>query len=228
MRKPPTSTALLRYHTALLLRSQRWLPPVLVYAALVAVGAQPGDPVLDSLGYTSAALLPVAAWLTRISATQEPPAARHVTASAAGPGRAHLAALLTASGCAAALGTAGSALVVAMSGWWNTSHEVRIAPLPMVLAALLAVAVCVLLGTAVGALCTWPLLRSPGWSVSLTALLALLAIVTTGSPARETVWALITGSRTGTTPVLLLPLAGAALLAVAAGATVCGVCSRRG
>ncbi|MGW7287849.1 ABC transporter, partial [Streptomyces sp. NPDC054847] len=97
-------TALLRYHTALLLRSQRWLPPVLLYGAFLAVGVQGGGPVLDSLGYAAAALLPVTAWLVRICATQEPPAARSVTAAAVGAPRAHLASLLTAALCAAVLG----------------------------------------------------------------------------------------------------------------------------
>ncbi len=39
-------TALLRYQTALLLRSQRWLPPFLLYAVFLAVGVQGGQPVL--------------------------------------------------------------------------------------------------------------------------------------------------------------------------------------
>ncbi|NBE51688.1 ABC transporter [Streptomyces boluensis] len=219
--------ALFRYHSALLLRSQRWLPPVLVYGALVAVGAQPGDPVLDSLGYAAAALLPVAAWLARICATQEPPAARHVTAAATSPARTHLAALLTAAATAAALGAAGSALVMAMSDWWSADHRTPIAPVPGIVAGLLAVAVCALVGTALGALCTWPLLRSPGWSVMVTALAALLAVVTPGSPAQVVVTGLITGSRAGTAPVLVLPLAAAAVLAAAATAGACALTSRR-
>lgn len=95
-------TALLRYQTALLVRSQRWLAPVLLYAAFIAIGVQWGQPVLDSLGYTAAGLLPVTAWLVQLCAGQEPPAARTVTAAAAGPARAHLAALLAglaAPGC---------------------------------------------------------------------------------------------------------------------------------
>lgn len=69
-------TALLRYQAALLVRAQRWLPPFILYAAFLAVGVRSGQPVLDSLGYAAAALLPVAAWLTRICAEGEPPAAR--------------------------------------------------------------------------------------------------------------------------------------------------------
>ncbi|MDG4861904.1 ABC transporter, partial [Streptomyces sp. T-3] len=74
--------ALLQYQAGLLLRSQRWLPPVLLYGIFIAVGAQAGDPILDSLGYAAAALLPVTAWLVRLCATQEPPAARHCAAAA--------------------------------------------------------------------------------------------------------------------------------------------------
>ncbi|MES4833786.1 ABC transporter, partial [Streptomyces anthocyanicus] len=47
-------TALLRYQTALLLRSQRWLPPVVLYAAALGIGVQGGQPVLDSLGWAAA------------------------------------------------------------------------------------------------------------------------------------------------------------------------------
>ncbi|MBW5484945.1 ABC transporter, partial [Streptomyces bambusae] len=88
-------TALLRYQAALLLRSQRWLAPVLLYAAVLAVGVRPGDPVADSLGLAAGGLLPVTAWLVRLCLTGEPDAARHCTAAAAGPVRVHAAALLT-------------------------------------------------------------------------------------------------------------------------------------
>ncbi|CAM5477686.1 hypothetical protein SALBM135S_01217 [Streptomyces alboniger] len=42
---------------------------------------QSGQPVLDSLAYAAAALLPVAAWLVRICAGNEPVAARACTAA---------------------------------------------------------------------------------------------------------------------------------------------------
>ncbi|MDF3149077.1 ABC transporter, partial [Streptomyces sp. T21Q-yed] len=74
--------ALLRYQAALLARSQRWLPPFILYAVFLGVGVQSGQPVLDSLGYAAAALLPVAAWLVRICVTNEPPAARSCVSAA--------------------------------------------------------------------------------------------------------------------------------------------------
>ncbi|MFF3285838.1 ABC transporter [Streptomyces sp. NPDC003023] len=209
-------TALLGYHLAMLLRSQRWLPPVLLYFAALGVGVQSGGPVLDSLGWTAAALLPATAWLVRVCATQEPAAARSVTAAAGGARRAHLASLITAGVCAAVLGAVAVAVVTLISDPASADHRVAV-PRPSAAAAgLLAAAVCVLLGTAVGALCTRPLLHARGWSLTATALLALLALVVGGSPARYAVTCLVTGSRTGTVTLPLVSLLAAAVLAAAA------------
>ncbi|MEU8699904.1 ABC transporter [Streptomyces sp. NPDC048680] len=222
-------TALVRYQAALLLRSQRWLAPVLLYLAFLGIGVRPGQPVLDSLGYTAAGLLPVTAWLVRICAGQEPPAARTVVAAAAGgQPRAHLAALLAALGCAGLLGTAATAFVLLISEPSYTRHTVRV-PLPAAgLAGLLAAACCVLLGAAVGALCTRPVLHRRGWSVVATVLAALLALVTGGSPAKYAVTGLVTGSLTGTVRVPFLPLVGAAAVAAAAVTVACKLTSVRG
>ncbi|THA64900.1 ABC transporter [Streptomyces sp. A0958] len=222
-------TALIRYQADLLVRSQRWLAPVLLYAAFLGVGVRAGQPVLDSLGYTAAGLLPVTAWLVRACVTQEPPAARAVVAAAAGgQPRAHLAALLTALGCAGLLGTAATAVVPAISDPASTDDSVRV-PLPSACAAgLLATACCALLGAAVGALCTRPLLHGRGWSVVATVLASLLALVTAGSPANHAVTGLVTGSLTGTVHVPVLPLPGAAAVAAAVIALACRLTSVRG
>ncbi|MCT4352344.1 ABC transporter [Streptomyces sp. Je 1-79] len=205
-------TALLRYQTDLLLRSQRWLAPLLLYAVFLGVGVQAGEPVLGALGYSAAALLPVTAWAVRICLTQEPSAARNVVAAAAGRARAHLAALLAAVACAALLG------VVAVLGVTAVSDLRRVEPAAALTSGLLATAVCVLTGAAVGALTTRPILRSRGWSLAALVLGSLLALVTTGSPAQYAVQGLITGSRTATVTMPWLALAGALLLAAAAAA----------
>ncbi|MFE7384359.1 ABC transporter [Streptomyces zhihengii] len=221
-------TALLVYQELLLLRSQRWLPPVLLYAAFLAVGVQAGGPVLDALGWAAAGLLPATAWLVRVCATQEPAAARHVTAAAAGPARAHLSALLAAAGTAAVLGCAATALVVAVSDLSGADHRAAVPPGQAVAAGLAACAVSVLTGAAAGALCTRPLLHARGWSLVATALAVLSALVTTGSPAKAAVTGLVTGSRTGTAHLPLLPLAAASALAGASAALACHLASRRG
>ena len=220
-------TPLLRYQAALLLRSQRWLPPVILYAAFLAVGVQAGQPVLDSLGYGAAALPPVAAWLVRICVSNEPPAARACVASATSPARAHLACLLTALGAAAALGLAATVVLTLISDPVAGGHHTRVPRFEAGAAGVLAALACALLGTAVGALTAWPLLRSPGRAVPAMLLAALLSMVLAGSPAQAAVTGLVTGSRSGHVPVPLLPLAGAALLAAGAAAVACALTARR-
>ncbi|MEU0372743.1 ABC transporter [Streptomyces sp. NPDC006283] len=220
--------ALFGYHTALLLRSQRWLPPFLLYGAVLAIGVQGGGPILDSLGYAAAPLVPVTAWLVRVCVTQEPSAARSITAAAAGPRRAHLASLLAAVVCAAVPGASALAVVALISDPSSADHQVAVARLPAAAAGLVAGAVCVLAGAAVGALCSRPLLHARGWSLAATALVALLALVTSGSPARYAVTALVTGSQTGTVRMPLLPLFGAVLMAAAAFAVAAVTASLRG
>ncbi|WUS99904.1 ABC transporter [Streptomyces sp. NBC_00708] len=222
-------TALIRYQTDLLVRSQRWLAPVLLYLAFLGVGVRSGQPVLDSLGYTAAGMLPVTAWLVRVCVTQEPAAARTVVAAAAGgQPRAHLAALLTALGCAGLLGGAATAVVLAISDPASTDHAVRVPLPPAGAAGLLATVCCVLLGAAAGALCGRPLLHGRGWSIAATALVTLLALVTTGSPAKYAVTGLVTGSLTGTVHIPVLPLLAAAAVTTVALALACRLTSVRG
>ncbi|MGW0732733.1 ABC transporter [Streptomyces sp. NPDC002851] len=220
-------TALFAYQAGLLLRSQRWLPPVLLYGTFLAVGTRAGDPVLDAFGWAAAGLLPVTAWLARLCATQEPPAARHCAAAATSPWRVHLAGLLVALGCGLVLGAAGTTVLAALADPKSTDHQVAVPLPPAILAGLLASAVCALLGAAVGALCTRPLLHSTGYSVGAIGLGSLFALVTTGSPAASAVRGLITGSRTGTVHIPVLQLATAALAAGAVAAVACGLSSRR-
>ncbi|MFE6103920.1 ABC transporter [Streptomyces laurentii] len=210
-------TALIRYQTALLLRSQRWLAPFLLYAAFLAVGIRPGDPVLDSLGYTVAGLVPVTAWVVRICLVQEPPAARAVTAAAAGRARAHLATILTGTLAALLVGVVTVLAVTALA------DRRGLTPLAAGTTGLTAAAVCVLTGTAVGALTTRPLIQARGWSLAALLLGSLLALVTPGSPTRTTLTALTTAARTipvtapSPWPSLLLALT----LATAATALAC-------
>ncbi|MFF2140775.1 ATP-binding cassette domain-containing protein [Streptomyces sp. NPDC058193] len=208
--------AVMRYQAALLARSQRWLAPVLLYAAVLGIGVRAGQPLLDSLGYAAAVLLPVAAWLTRLCVTQEPPAARAVTAAAVGPARSHLAALSTGFAGASVLGGVGTGIVLLISEPAGTGHTVAVPLLPAALAGALAAVCCALLGTAVGALCARPVVHRRGWSLAAMLLGSLLALVAEGSPARAAVSGLVSGSLTGTVHVPLMPAAGAAAAAAAA------------
>ena len=220
-------TALLRYQAALLVRSQRWLPPVILYAAFLAIGVQRGQPVLDSLGYTAAVLLPCSARPMRICVTNEPPAARSCTGAAAGPGRAHLACCpgRVRDGGAARDGGHGPRHAHQRPHEHGPPDPCRGAPGGR--RGLLAALVGALVGTAVGALTNWPLLRSPGRAVPALLLGALLALVVAGSPARAAVTALVYGSQRATIPVPVLPLLAAGLLTAAATAVACALTTRR-
>ncbi|GAA3116529.1 ABC transporter [Streptomyces echinatus] len=220
-------TALLRYQADLLLRSQRWLPPVILYAVFLGVGVQSGQPVLNSLGYTAAALLPVAAWLVRVCVTGEPPAARACVAAARGPARAHLACLLTALLAAVLLGVAATVVVTLISTPVSDGHRVHIAPLRAAAAGLPVVLACASLGAAVGALTSHPVLRSTGRAVPALLLGTLLAVVSAGSPAQAAISGLVTGSRTGRAHIALLPPTVAALCTAAAFAAAAWLAGRR-
>ncbi|MGW7071990.1 ABC transporter [Streptomyces sp. NPDC054855] len=220
--------ALLSYQSALLLRSQRWLAPVILYAAFLAVGVQNGQPILDSLAYAAAALLPVAAWLVRICTTNEPPAARSCSAAAVGPWRARLACLLSAFLATAVLGAVANLVVAVISDPASTDHRTAVNRLAASGAGLLAMLVSALVGTAVGAVTSWPLMCSPGRAIPVMLLASLLSLVTTGSPAKAVMTGLVSGSRDGVVPVPMLPVAGAAALAAAAVGAACGLASRRG
>jgi hypothetical protein len=220
-------TALLRYQTALLIGSHRWLPPVILYAAFLAVGVQTGGPILDAYGYAAVALLPAAVWLTRICVTNEPPAARSCTAAAAGPGRVHLSAVLTALGASVLFALLGTAFVALLSDPHSSDHRVAVPVVAATGAGAVAALACVLLGTAIGALCNWPVLRSTAFAVPAGLLAALLLSVLGASPANAAVTGLVTGSADGTITFAWLPLAAAAVIAAAATAVACALSSRR-
>ncbi|HUN33028.1 MAG TPA: hypothetical protein VMU95_13535 [Trebonia sp.] len=183
--------ALLRYETAILARSYRWLFPVITYAFLVSVGFEGQTPLAEGLDWSAAMLVPAVALLTRMIVCAEPDAARAVVGAAAGPARAHLAALASAVGAGLLLGLAGAVFEVL------TSESVERGPAggpaaklaatlahPAVLVAGLAVAViCVLVGSAAGTLCNPPLIRHQGMAILSTLCLVVLGLAAGVSPA---------------------------------------------
>lgn len=213
---PRRTAALLRYQADLLARSHRWLPPLLFYGAVMAIGVTAGEPLLGSLGYAAALLLPAAAWMVRVCVGNEPAAARACVASAVGAGRAQAGALVTALLASSLLGVAGTAVVAVISGAHSDDMRTAVPVGAAVVAGLLAAAVSVLLGTAVGALTNPPLVRSGGWSLLVTALGAGAVLIVSGSPAQAAVTGLVTGSRTGSVHYPVTAALAAAALASAA------------
>jgi hypothetical protein len=174
--------ALLRYETAILLRSHRWVFPLIAYGALILTGASGGTPVgpgwlslADGLDWSAAMLIPVLAFLTRSMLTAEPDASRACVSAATSPVRTQLATLLVALGGGVVLGAVGTCFEVLLnpsvtgrSGGLLGNVGAAIAH-PVTLAAGLAMtAVCLLVGSAVGALCNPPLLRHPATAMLAT------------------------------------------------------------
>jgi len=184
-------TALLRYQSAILLRSHRWIFPLIAYGVLISVGATATMPLADGLNWSAAILVPVVAFLTRSMLTAEPQAARACAAAATGPARAQLASLIVAVGGGVVLGVAGTCFEVL------TAQSVAAQPLPGIfskvsatvahpaalLAGLVTAAVCLLVGSAIGALCNPPLLRHPGLAMLSTLAAVVVALASDVSPA---------------------------------------------
>jgi hypothetical protein len=173
--------SLVRYQAALLLRSQRWIPPALMYAALVAIGGSGagGQPLSDGLDWSAAMLVPALAWLTRSMLTAEPAAARACVSAAGGPRRAHLAALIAAQAGGVIFAILGAGYALA-----RCTHPHTLAGTIGVLAAgLTAAGVCALVGGAIGTFCNPPLVRRPGYGILGTAGAVILALVSDVSPA---------------------------------------------
>ena len=214
--------ALLRYQMAILLRSHRWILPVLAYTVLTVAGDASVTPLRSGLGWSAAMLLPAVALLTRSMLTAEPDPVRACAAAASGPARAQLATLLTALAGGAVLALGGAVFEV-LSDESVAAHQVptvanRVAATvahPGVLAAGLGTAlICLLVGSAAGTLCNPPLLRHPASALLATAAAVVIALAASVSPANAALRGESGGPRMSAWPGAAVFIAAAALLAV--------------
>jgi hypothetical protein len=206
-----------RYLASDVLRSQRALLPVILYAGVIAV-LFGGDPGPLPLPWTASALslYPVAAWLALVVANTEEQPARHVTVVAAG-GTARVV------GATLAVALAGDALLVALA----TAVPIAITHYP-VPAGAVVVGLCVhaaaaATGTAVGLLVARPLVARIGWSFCIG---TIVVIVTAVQPWLPPVGAAIRDVTAGGPPPWAPAMLGV-VLAGAAAVVVWAVESRR-
>ncbi|MGH3245022.1 MAG: hypothetical protein ACRDOI_02225 [Trebonia sp.] len=187
--------ALLRYQTAILLRSHRWIFPLIAYGLLIGVGAAGSSSLAETLDWSGAMLVPVVAFLTRGMLTAEPDAARACVSAAAGPVRAQLATLIVPLGGGAVLGLAAAVFDVLTAeaatrtpGSGLSAKIAAVAHHPGIVAAGLLIAlVCLLVGSAAGALCNPPLLRHPAAAMLSTLAAIILGLAAGVSPANAAV-----------------------------------------
>jgi hypothetical protein len=189
--------ALLRYQVAILVRSNRWIFPLIAYGVLVLTGTAGGRPagppwlpLADGLDWSAAMLIPVLAFLTRSMLTAEPDASRACVAAATSPARAQLTALLAALGGGVVLAVAGicfevlaNPAVAGHSGGILGNVTAAITHPETLTAGLAITAVCLLVGSAVGALCNPPLLRHPATAMLATLAVAIFTLASDVSPA---------------------------------------------
>ncbi|MBB5954196.1 hypothetical protein FHS29_000766 [Saccharothrix tamanrassetensis] len=163
-------TALVRYLLADVLRTQRYLPPLLVFAAVLAMfNAGDAGPPPSAYAGSCAFLYPVATWLTIVIATAEDPVRRAVTVTTAGWGRTQAA--VTVLSCAAVTVVALFAALVPVL------TQSRPYPPATVALGLASLVVCGLTGVGVGVLCARPVITRPGWSVLAATALVVLAFL---------------------------------------------------
>jgi hypothetical protein len=226
--------ALLRYQTANLFRSHRWILPLIAYALLISVGGTSSHPSAPSAAelarlegqalasgfdWSAAILVPVVALLTRLMLTAEPGAARACVAVARGPSRAQLATLLVALAGGLVLGLAGACYELATNG-----HQTALL-LPF-LAGLGKALICVLVGSAVGTLFNPPLIRHAAAALLSTIAAVVIALVSSISPASAALHGNGATDQSAAWPTGVPLLAAFALVVISWGAS-CWLAGRR-
>jgi hypothetical protein len=229
-------SALIRYQLSLLLRSHRWIPAAVVYvvgvAGLGGVGGAAtghGSALAQGLSWSALMLVPAVAWLRRSALTAEPPAARAVVAAAGGPRRAQLAALSAALGFAAVFGMLGVGWEVISCGVVRsklTNSVLLGSTVREIAAGLGTMVICLLVGSAIGAVCNPPVVRRPAASMLTSTAAVVLALVWSVSPANAAVRSGY-GGTASSWPAGLPVIAAFALLAVTWGISAL-VAARRG
>ncbi|HTT89685.1 MAG TPA: hypothetical protein VMF65_09010 [Acidimicrobiales bacterium] len=157
-------SGLARYIAADTARSQRWLPPLLVYAVfcafnLAADGSAAGN-ALPTMATAAAALLPISIWLTVVVGNCEDPVQATITAATVGgEARLRLAKLLVALMAAAALGLISTVLA------WLGTNNFGLTDFRALGAGLAAHLLAAVVGVAAGAWCMRPILDRRAWAV---------------------------------------------------------------
>ncbi len=189
--------AITRYQLSLLLRSHRWIPAAVIYIiGVVGLGGIGGPSTFhgaalsQGLSWSALMLVPCVAWLSRSVLTAEPAAARACVAAAGGPRKAQLAALAAAAVFAAGFGLVGVTWELITFGVVRapSTNTVLIgATLGHVGHGLVSALICLLVGSAIGALCNPPVIRRPAGSLLTSTGAVVLALVASVSPANAAV-----------------------------------------
>jgi hypothetical protein len=200
--------ALARYTIADVLRSQRWVAPLLTFLGIDAVLLAGNGSVLPTYAVSAVALLFVSTWLTVVVVNVEDPLQETVTAvTAGGRVRPRLAKLVVAYGFATIL-----AAVAIVSAPIVSTDGVSLAHLGAGIGAHLVTA---LAGVAVGALFSRPLVSRTAWAVLGGFALCLADVVIPGLPPGRQLLELFDGNHVHDLGLTLAAIAAETVLIAA-------------
>ncbi len=202
-------TALVRYTVAVMLHSQRYLPPVLLFVICIGTFAHDAgvEPVLPIFAPMTAVAFVCAAWLTAAVASAEDPVQRSITAVNSGRSWQQLVAvvLVVLATFVVLVGVLLALPVVLGNRGLEAVEEV---------AGAVALLTGVCFGTAVGLPTSRLVIRRQGYALLATLVLLMVFLLVRGLPPVNTLVTLLT--REGTAAAdMLLPAAAHLALAVA-------------
>jgi hypothetical protein len=168
-------TALCRYVAASCLASLRWVAPGLIFVLGLAVTYGPGGDPLSTLADGAIWLFPITAWLTVATLNDEDPSQAAITAVAAGSlARARAGKLLVAAGAGAFM-----TAVSLAAAFTNNSSSFTLNDLAL---GVVAHALTVIGGLALGSLCARPLISRTAWAVLVIVALTLVDVAIPYAP----------------------------------------------
>lgn len=217
--------ALIRYTTAIMLHSQRYLAPTLLFAittSILATGANPG-PVVPLFAPMTAIAFVCAAWLTVTLINLEHPVQRVITIVNTGRSRALLIAVIwVVLATSAILDILGLALLLLVAYDRPTPLDLLTGAEAMLTGACF--------GIAIGMMTSKLVIRRPGHSLLAALSLALIFVAVPGIPPVHPLIRLLANTR-NVTPSMLIPTtvygAVAIVVLVAATAVTQFIASRR-
>jgi hypothetical protein len=190
--------AALRYSCRDTLRGQRWVAPLVSFAAIDAIASAQTGSLLPTFATTATALLFVGTWLTVVVLNNEDPIQQTITESCVGSrSKLRVAKLVLAFLATATLGILGMIGPVLGSSSKVISREL--------VAGLCAQLITSIAAVTLGALCSRPLVRRLAWSVLLAISICLATVIIPGAPPTRQLLVLfnMTGSFALTGPLLL-------------------------
>ena len=185
-------TAIARYVGSDAIRSQRWIPPVVVFAAFLAIANSDAGPILTTYADTLAVLFPIAIWLSWAILGAEDPVQVEISMVTVGSDiRYRLGKVLTCFLGGAALSLVAVAIPVAVAAPSSTDARPIAGDAT---AGLVAHLIVVLFAVAVGALISRPVIRRSGWAFYGAAIVIMADIGLPDAPPVRQLLSLLDGA----------------------------------